>query len=269
MSLADAQAEGGEGRGRLQRDARRWSWPGRPTDEVVFFATGFETTAVATAAVVRANPPGELLHPLGAQVHPARHGDRGGDAGDPRRGLPRRRATPPPSPAGASSSRSSRATGSRWWSPASSRSTSWPAWSGWSSSSGTGARPWSNMFPRCVTREGNRRAQEELWRVFRPAGGRWRGIAHVPNGNLRLRDEWAHLDARRRFRIDLAALWDDAPAALVGRLHLRRHHVGPRLAVRLHALRQGVRARRAGRRVHGLARRAPARSGTSTAATRT
>jgi hydrogenase expression/formation protein HypD len=71
-----------------------------------------------------------------------------------------------------------------------------------------------NMFPRCVTREGNLRAQEQLWQVFRPVGGRWRGIAHVPNGNLRLRDEWAHLDARRAFTIDLTALWDGAPAAL-------------------------------------------------------
>jgi hydrogenase expression/formation protein HypD len=72
----------------------------------------------------------------------------------------------------------------------------------------------ANMYPRCVTREGNRAAQEQLWKVFRPLGGRWRGIAHVPNGNLRLRDEWAHVDARRRFTIDLASLWDYAPASL-------------------------------------------------------
>jgi hydrogenase expression/formation protein HypD len=72
-----------------------------------------------------------------------------------------------------------------------------------------------NMFPRCVTRAGNLRAQEHLWRVFRPIGGNWRGIAHVPNGNLRLRDEFAHLDARRHFDIDLESLWDFAPPALV------------------------------------------------------
>ena len=71
-----------------------------------------------------------------------------------------------------------------------------------------------NLFPRCVSREGNLRAQEQLWNVFKPIGGRWRGIAHVPNGNLRLRDEWAHLDARRQFRIDLTSLWDEAPSAL-------------------------------------------------------
>jgi hydrogenase expression/formation protein HypD len=72
-----------------------------------------------------------------------------------------------------------------------------------------------NAFPRCVTRDGNREAQAQLWRVFEPQGGRWRGIAHVPNGNLRLRDEFAAWDARRRFTIDLAPLWDHAPPALV------------------------------------------------------
>ena len=77
------------------------------------------------------------------------------------------------------------------------------------------------------------RAQEQLWRVFRPIGGRWRGIAHVPNGNLRLRDEWAHLDARRHFDIDLESLWDFAPPALVQRLHLRRHHGRHQVADRL------------------------------------
>jgi hydrogenase expression/formation protein HypD len=71
-----------------------------------------------------------------------------------------------------------------------------------------------NAYPRCVTREGNRNAQEKMWRVFRATGGRWRGIAHVPNGNLRLRDEFASLDARRRFDIDVQRLWDYAPSSL-------------------------------------------------------
>ena len=71
-----------------------------------------------------------------------------------------------------------------------------------------------NTFPRCVTREGNLAAQRELWRVFRMVGGRWRGIAHVPNGNLRLRDEFAHFDARKRFTIDVVSLWDYAPPGL-------------------------------------------------------
>ncbi len=64
------------------------------------------------------------------------------------------------------------------------------------------------MLPRCVTREGNIPAQQQLWRVFRAIGGQWRGIAHIPNGNLRLRDEWAHVDTRKRFEIDLTSLWE-------------------------------------------------------------
>ncbi|HTJ45788.1 MAG TPA: hydrogenase formation protein HypD [Kofleriaceae bacterium] len=78
-----------------------------------------------------------------------------------------------------------------------------------------GARVVDNCFPRCVTKEGNRAAQAMLWRVFEPMGGRWRGIAHVPNGNLRLRDEFAGWDARRRYTIDIASLIEDAPPALV------------------------------------------------------
>ena len=72
-----------------------------------------------------------------------------------------------------------------------------------------------NMFPRAVTREGNRVAQEQLWKVFTPTGGRWRGIAHVPNGNLRLKEEWAEFDTRRRFKIDVSRLWDYAPPKLL------------------------------------------------------
>ncbi len=77
-----------------------------------------------------------------------------------------------------------------------------------------GAALVANMYPRCVSRQGNRRAQQQLWKVFASVGGRWRGIAHVPNGNLRLRDEWAHVDARQRFHIDVTSLWDEAPPAL-------------------------------------------------------
>jgi hydrogenase expression/formation protein HypD len=71
-----------------------------------------------------------------------------------------------------------------------------------------------NMYPRCVTAAGNAAAQEKLWKVFRLHGGRWRGIAHIPNGNLRLRDEFAHVDARRRFEIRVSELWDQAPSEL-------------------------------------------------------
>ncbi len=72
----------------------------------------------------------------------------------------------------------------------------------------------ANAFPRCVTRAGNVNAQRQLWQVFRTCGGVWRGIAHVPDGNLRLRQEFEHLDARHRFDIDLRHHWSTAPDPL-------------------------------------------------------
>jgi hydrogenase expression/formation protein HypD len=50
-----------------------------------------------------------------------------------------------------------------------------------------------NMYPRCVTRNGNARALAQLWRVFEGCDGRWRGIASIPGGHLRLRAEFQHL----------------------------------------------------------------------------
>jgi hydrogenase expression/formation protein HypD len=67
-----------------------------------------------------------------------------------------------------------------------------------------------NAYPRCVTRDGNIPAQKTLWKVFRPVTGTWRGIATVRDGNLDLREEWARLDARRRLTIDTAGVRDAA-----------------------------------------------------------
>jgi hydrogenase expression/formation protein HypD len=72
-----------------------------------------------------------------------------------------------------------------------------------------------NAYPRCVTREGNRAAKERLWEVFEAVGGEWRGIAHIPNANLQLRDEYAEYDARERFDVDTAYLRDQAGSRLL------------------------------------------------------
>jgi hydrogenase expression/formation protein HypD len=63
-----------------------------------------------------------------------------------------------------------------------------------------------NAYPRCVTEQGNEPAQEQLWEVFTTESGEWRGIAHIPDANLILRDEYAHVDAREKFDIDTASL---------------------------------------------------------------
>lgn len=79
-----------------------------------------------------------------------------------------------------------------------------------------------NAFPRCVTREGNRRALALLERVFEPADGDWRGIAHVPRGELRLRQEFAAHDAALRFATEL----EHAPP-LAARPHADACRCGP------------------------------------------
>jgi hydrogenase expression/formation protein HypD len=213
QSLFDAQAEGAEIE--VVYSATQAVELARSTDrEVVFFSTGFETTAVATAAVIQANPP-KNFSVLSAHKYI------------------------PPVMEIVAEMPETRVEGFL----AAGHAAAITGWGIFESFVAkhrvpvvvAGFEPLDilaglarlvelvrdrepavvNMFPRCVTKEGNLRAQERLWSVFRPVGGRWRGIAHVPNGNLRLRDEWAHLDARRRFPIDLASLWDYAPSALV------------------------------------------------------
>jgi hydrogenase expression/formation protein HypD len=211
-SLADAQAEGGTVEvvySVTQAVERARSTEG----PVVFFASGFETTAVATAAVLLADPPESFLvlsaHkyiPPVMEIVAEMPGNRvegflaAGHAATitgwgvfeemvERHGIPVVVAGFEPLDILAGLVRLLELIRDQ--------------------------RPRvENLFPRCVTREGNLRAQEQLWKVFRPTGGRWRGIAHVPNGNLRLREELASHDARRRLSIDLARLWDAAPPAL-------------------------------------------------------
>jgi len=213
LSLNDAQAEGASVE--VVYSAAQAVQLARKTDrEVVFFSTGFETTAVATAAVLEAGPP-ENFSVLSAhkyippvmEIVAEMPGSRiegflaaghaatitGSAVFEPfveRHGIPVVVGGFEPLDILAALVKLVEVIGER--------------------------RPRvENMYPRCVTRAGNRNAQAQLWKVFRATGGRWRGIAHVPNGNLRFRDEFARFDARRRFRIDLAALWKMAPPALV------------------------------------------------------
>ena len=212
-SLADAQAEGAKvhvvySAAQAVELARRLA-----PEEVVFFATGFETTAVATAAVVLAGPPPNFsvlsahkyippvmeivaempetrVEGFLAAGHAATITGWGiFEAFVERHGIPVVVAGFEPLDILAGLVRLVELVRDR-------------------------KAEVVNTYPRCVTREGNLAAQKKLWRVFRPVGGRWRGIAHVPNGNLRLTDAWSRLDARRRFQIDVASLWDYAPSTL-------------------------------------------------------
>jgi hydrogenase expression/formation protein HypD len=212
-SLADAQAEGGRV-DVIYSVAQAIEAARASTDPIVFFATGFETTAVATAAAVLNDPPPNFFV-LSAHKYIPPVMEIVAEMPDTRvEGF-------------LAAGHAATITGWGVFEPFVERHRLPVVVAGFEPLDilaalvrlvelvRDGRAAVENLFPRCVTRDGNLRAQSKLWEVFKPIGGRWRGIAHVPNGNLRLRDEWAHLDARRQFRIDLTALWDEAPPALV------------------------------------------------------
>ncbi len=60
-----------------------------------------------------------------------------------------------------------------------------------------------NAYPRAVRPEGNPKAREVLYRVFRIADARWRGIGTIPESGLVFAPEYERFDALRRFDLEL------------------------------------------------------------------
>lgn len=58
-----------------------------------------------------------------------------------------------------------------------------------------------NAYPRVVTFEGNRIAQEMLLKVFEPVDRNWRGIGTIPLSGYGLRKDYRAFDATKRFDI--------------------------------------------------------------------
>ncbi len=200
-SLADARADGGRvevvySASQAVDLARR-----EPSREVVFFASGFETTAVATAAVVLAGTPGNFSVLSTHKYVPSAMEVVAEMEETNIEGF-------------IAAGHAAIITGFGIFEPFARRTGTPVVVAGFEPLDVLAAilkcvelirerRPEvANCYPRCVTREGNRAAQEKLWKVFAVADGVWRGIAKVPRGNLELRPEWDHLNARRRFRID-------------------------------------------------------------------
>ncbi len=59
-----------------------------------------------------------------------------------------------------------------------------------------------NQYVRSVSYEGNLPAQQIMQEVFEVADQKWRGIGMIPLSGLRLRDEYAALDANRVFELE-------------------------------------------------------------------
>jgi len=58
-----------------------------------------------------------------------------------------------------------------------------------------------NVYRGVVRPEGNRRAQELIYKYFEKADVNWRGIGNIPNSGLELRPEYSHLNAKVVFNL--------------------------------------------------------------------
>ncbi len=58
-----------------------------------------------------------------------------------------------------------------------------------------------NQYKRVVSSQGNLIAQKLVEQFFEVTSVKWRGIGTIPNSGLKLRDEYAELDAKKRFQI--------------------------------------------------------------------
>lgn len=215
LSLAEAQAAGADVR--VVYSAAEAVTLARQTDrEVVFFATGFETTAVATAAVLLAGVPRNFSVLSAHKYIPP--------AMEIVVEMPQSRVE-----GFLAAGHAATITGWRVFEPFVRRYRLPVVVGGFEpldilaalaellTQIAAGDARVVNAYPRCCTVDGNRPAQEMLWRVFDAVGGRWRGIAYVPNSNLRLRPEFAWADARHRFDLGsgLRALWSAAAPPLL------------------------------------------------------
>lgn len=210
-SLADARAAGA--RVEVIYAATQASDIARASNEpVIFFASGFETTAVATAAILLNDPPPNLFVLSAHKWVPAAMEVVAQTPGNEIDGY-------------LAAGHAATITGYALFEPFVERHRRPVVVAGFEPLdilSGlvllveqvlSGRAEVRNAFMRSVSREGNQRALDILFRVFEPGDGDWRGIAHVPRGELRLRSAFADHDASVRFRSELEAAGSPVPRA--------------------------------------------------------
>jgi len=73
-----------------------------------------------------------------------------------------------------------------------------------------------NQYTRAVKPQGNSRAREVMYRVFEPRDTLWRGLGTIPSSGLGLREEYAALDAERRFSLSRKEGGEDPPGCRCG-----------------------------------------------------
>jgi len=65
----------------------------------------------------------------------------------------------------------------------------------------SGKRGIEVQYDRVVKKEGNKKAQRVLKKVFKVSDAKWRGLGDIPRSGLKLRGEFRDFDAERRFKI--------------------------------------------------------------------
>lgn len=58
-----------------------------------------------------------------------------------------------------------------------------------------------NCYPRVVTRDGSREAQELVDRLMEPCDCEWRGLGEIPASGMQLRESYAKFDARKKYNL--------------------------------------------------------------------
>lgn len=212
-SLGDAQAAGAKVEVVYSVSQAVELAKAHPDEEVVFFASGFETTAVTTAAVILADPPSNFSVLSAHKYVPAAMEVVAQTPGLRIEGF-------------LAAGHAAAITGWSIFEPFAARTGAPVVVAGFEPLDILAAllklvelirdgRPEvANLYPRVVSEQGNRPALEKLWQVFEPVSGHWRGIAEVDTGNLALKARWAHLDARRRFEIDVTKVRDEGDREL-------------------------------------------------------
>ncbi|SEL85503.1 hydrogenase formation protein HypD [Parapedobacter koreensis] len=70
-----------------------------------------------------------------------------------------------------------------------------------------------NQYTRAVREEGNKRAKEVMYEVFEVGSQEWRGIGHIPDSGLVIKDTYRAFDASRIFM--LANRYANRPSACI------------------------------------------------------
>jgi len=71
-------------------------------------------------------------------------------------------------------------------------------------------------YSRAIRRDGNAAARAVMEQVLEPFDAAWRGLGTIPASGLRFREEYAGLDALRRFSLDPAGAGRDLPGCRCG-----------------------------------------------------